>query len=140
IMSDIDDGSKSVSGGSRTGNTTYTMSLEYTRQGNPETESVNATYTSRIPQWAGWSSEEDFTNSYSTINTEADFQKYIQSNSAITKEFSPDGEYIWFIITNGTGNIYDGNNFLQSVGTWGDGVSEFYRKSLTLTLADGTTT
>lgn len=140
VLANIDTGAKSASGGNRTASTTFTLSLEYDRAGTPETENRNATYTSRVPQWSGWSSKEDFADDYTEINSEPDFQKYIQSNSSITKNVSPEGQYVWFIVTNGTGQVFDGNNFVQSVGPWGDGVSEFYRKSLALTLADGTTT
>lgn len=138
VLANVNAGAKSVSGGSKTANTTYTLTLNFTRNGVPQTQTTNATYNSRVPQWAGWSSATDF-STYAELEAEVNLQKYIQSNSAITKSFSPDGEYIWFITTNATGQILDGNNFVQTVGTWGDGVSEFYRKSLSLTLADGST-
>lgn len=136
----IDGSPHNVSGGSSTATKTFTMTLDYTRQGETEQETKSATYTTYLPQWAGWSDEDDFGDDYSAISAETDFQKYIQSSASITRTFSPSGEYIWFISNKSNATVLDGNNFVQTVGTWGDGTSEFYRKSLTLTLADGTTT
>lgn len=139
VLSNVNAGAQSVSGGSRTASTTYTLSMTYNRNGVSTPETKTATYSTYVPQWAGVSSATDFTNSYATINGDAGLQKYIQASSTITKVVSPSAQYVWFIVTNATGQILDGNNFVQTVGTWDDGVSEFYRKSLTLTLADGTT-
>lgn len=140
VTGDIDAGNQSKSGGNSTNNKSFTMSLSYTRNGEPETENKTTTYNTYIPQWAGWSAEEDFVNSYSSINSETNFQKYIQSSATINKVNSPTGEYIWFISNKNNATIKDTNDFVQTVGTWGDGTSEFYRKPLTLTLADGITT
>lgn len=140
VTGDIDAGNQSESGGNSTVNKTFTMSLSYTRNGESKTENKTATYNTYIPQWAGWSAEEDFLNSYSSINSEANFQKYIQSSASINKANSPTGEYIWFISNKNNAVIRDTNDFVQTVGDWDDKTSEFYRKPLTLTLADGITT
>ena len=136
----IDSGNQSTSGGNSSINKSFTMSLSYTRNGDPKTENKTTTYNTYIPQWAGWSAEEDFADNYSSINSEINFQKYIQSSANINKVNSPTGEYIWFISNKNNAIIKDTNDFVQSVGTWGDGTSEFYQKPLTLTLADGITT
>lgn len=140
VTGDIDAGNQSASGGNSTINKSFTMNLSYTRNGESKTENKTATYNTYIPQWAGWSAEEDFVNNYSSINSEPNFQKYIQSSASINKANSPTGEYIWFISTKNNATIKDTNDFVQTVGIWGDGTSEFYRKPLTLTLADGITT
>ena len=137
VFSDVGNGAQVRSAGNKTATTTYTLSLAYTRLGVATNEIKTATYTPVVPQWSGVSSVTDFSN-YGEINGEG-FQKYIQTNSVISKVVSPENKYIWFIVNNGTGQILDGNNFVQTIGTFGDGVSEFYRKSLVLTLNDGTT-
>lgn len=139
VTNDIGDGNKSTSGGTSSINKTFTLSLNFVRDGVGQTDSKNATYNSYIPQWAGWSSKDDFLDNYSTISSQANFQKFIQSSASITKQVSPSGEYVWFISNKNNATILDGNNFVQTVGTWGDGTSEFYRKSLNLTLSDGIT-
>lgn len=141
VTGDVDDGFNSITGESSTTTKTYQLTVNYTRNSTPGTGIHNSTYTSYVPQWAGYSSTDDFTGDYSVISSESNFQKYVQNSTSITKtNFSPTGEYIWFISSKNNATIKDGNDFTQTIGTWGDGVSEFYLKPITLTLADGTTT
>src|SRR5690606_13445945 len=131
----IDGSSHDVSGGSSGVSKTFTMTLNYERQGEAEEETKTATYTAYIPQWKGVSDEDAYTT-YAGI----DLTKFIQSSATTTMEVSPSAEYVWFISNKSNATVLDGNNFVQTVGTWGDGTSEFYSKSLSLTLADGITT
>lgn len=137
VISNINLGTQSVSGGATVSTKTFTMSLGYTRKGVTMSESKTATYTGLIPQFAGVSNQTDYT-SYATMSST--LTKYIQSSAAITKQSSPSAQYIWFISNKVSATILDENNFVQTVGTFGDGVSEFYTKSLVLTLADDVTT
>ncbi|RZL47734.1 MAG: hypothetical protein EOP00_11110 [Pedobacter sp.] len=137
VLANINTGTKTVSGGFATQNKSFVLSLNYTRNGVATTETKTATYTTYVPQFAGVSTETDFANLAAIIA--ASLQKYVQATPAINKQSSPTAQYIWFVSTKNNAAILDQNNFSQSVGTWGDGVSEFYRKSLVITLADGTT-
>lgn len=139
VTDDVDKGSESVSGGSSVSNKTFTMTVDYERKGDEDTTTHSATYTTYIPQWAGVSDETDF-STYSALGAEAGLQKYVQSSASINKQSSPTDEYVWFISNKNNATIKDTNDFVQTIGTWNDGVSEFYSKSLSLTLADGTTT
>ena len=139
VTDDIDAGNQSASGGNSTINKSFTMDLNYTRNGEPQTENKTATYNTYIPQWAGWSSEDDF-STYSEITTETNLQKFIQSSASINKATSPTNQYIWFISNKNNATIKDTNDFVQTVGIWGNVESEFYTKPLLLTLADGVTT
>lgn len=137
ILSYVDQGSTNRAAGNYKVTTTFVLSLGYNRNGVPTVETKNATYNAYTPQFAGVSSETDFTN-YSALST--NLQKYVQSNSAINKVMTASNQYIWFISTNSAATIKDTNDFVQTVGNWGTAGVEFWTKSLNLTLADGTTT
>lgn len=136
VSADIDEGASTASGGSSVVNKSFTLTLNYTRQGVAEEETKSATYTAHIPQWRGVSAETDFTT-YAGLNGE--LTKFVQSSAATSMTISPSDDYIWFVSNKSNAVIKDGNGFTQTIGTWGDGVSEFYTKSLSLTLADGST-
>lgn len=139
VTSDIDGNAHTFSVGTSNNNKSYILTLNYTRKGQSETETKIATFSTYIPQWAGWSSEDDFLNDYAAISAETNLQKFVQSSAAINKVTSPSAQYVWFISNKNNAVIRDQNDFVQTVGTWGDGTSEFYRKSLNLTLSDGVT-
>lgn len=136
VSADIDEGASTASGGSSVVNKSFTLTLNYTRQGEAVEETKSATYTTYTPQWRGVSAETDFTT-YSGLNGE--LTKFVQSSAATSMTISPSDEYVWFVSNKSNAVIKDGNGFTQTIGTWGDGVSEFYTKSLSLTLADGST-
>jgi hypothetical protein len=139
ILPYINDGNRIVAVGSSVVSKTVAMALSYTRKGVASNENKTAVYTAHIPQFAGVSNEPDYgTGNYATIV--ADFQKFLQSSATLQKQSSPEDQYIWFISNKNNAQVLDQNNFNQSVGVWDDGVSEFYLKSLVLTLADGDTT
>lgn len=137
VLSNVDSGNVVVSAGSYTQTTTFTLSYTFDKNGDIENDSKTATYTAAIPQWAGVSLETDFTG-YTQMNT-SDLQKFIQVSASINKESSPVSQYIWFISNKSNAIVRDQNDFIQITGPWGDGTSEFYTKSLSLTLADGIT-
>jgi len=138
VLANVNTGAKTVSGGSKAITTAYILTTGYTRNGASGSDNRTATYTPNNPQWAGVSSATDFTD-YATINGVSGFTKYLQANSGITKAMNPATQYEWFIVTNGTG-IISGSGLTYSIGAWGDPNTFFWRKSLNLTLADGTTT
>lgn len=138
VFANINTGTNTVSGGTTTQNKTFTLTLAFTRNDVATTETKSATYTTYVPQFAGVSVQTDFAD-LAAIVAESNLQKFIQASAAINKQSSPTAQYIWFVSTKNNATILDQNNFGQTVGTWGDGVSEFYRKSLVITLADGST-
>lgn len=137
VLAKINTGTQIGSGGSVSQNKTWTLALAYTRNGVATTENKTATYTTYVPQFAGVSASTDFANLAAIVA--ASLQKFVQSSAAINKQSSPAGQYIWFVSTKNNATILDQNNFSQTVGTWGDGTSEFYQKALVITLADATT-
>ena len=137
VLPQINTGTQIVSAGNASQNKTWTLAMAYNRNGVARTENKTATYTTYVPQFAGVSASTDFTTLAEIIA--ASLQKFVQSSAAINKQSSPTAQYIWFVSTKNNATILDQNNFNQSVGVWGDGTSEFYRKSLVITLADSTT-
>ena len=137
VSADIDSGSKSVSGGSTVDSKTFTIAYTYNRNGVPGSSSKSATYSAYTPQFAGVSKATDY-STYSSISSDLD--KFIQAGNSIDKNSSPSDSYIWFISNKSNAKIYDQNDFEQSLGIWNNGSTEFYTKSLVLTLADGVTT
>jgi hypothetical protein len=137
VLPNINTGANVVSWGTSSVSVTFTLAVSYTGYLGFFLKNKVATYNAYTPQFAGVSAEIDYTL-YADINT--DLTKYVQSTVAIDKESSPVNEYIWFISTDSNATILDQNNFLQTVGPWNDGVSEFYTKPLLLTLADNITT
>lgn len=132
------DGAHSVSGGTKTQTTTYTLTKNFTRNGTATTQTQNATYTSYVPQWAGISADPDFTN-YTVINNDAGLQKFIQPGTAINKSVTPSEQYVWIISISNSLQILDGNNFPQTIGDWGTAGVEFWKKQYSLTLSDAVT-
>ena len=137
VIGNINTGTQIASGGSASQNKTWTLALGFTRNGVTTTENKTATYTTYVPQFAGVSASTDFANLAAIVA--ASLQKFVQASNAISKQSSPAGQYIWFVSTKNNATILDQNNFSQTVGTWGDGTSEFYQKALVITLADATT-
>lgn len=137
ILSDVNSGAKTRSGGSSIVNKVFTMALSYTRNGAALTENKTATFNAYTPQFAGVSNNADLAT-YAAMS--ADLQKFVQSSPVVVKQSSPTAQYVWFVSTKNNAIVLDQNNFLLTVGAWNDGVSEFYLKAITLTLADNTTT
>jgi len=138
VLSNVNAGTQTISGGNKSNTTAYTLSMTYNRNGTPVNESKTATYTTYIPQWIGVSTATDFTT-YSAI-TSAGLEKFVQASPSLQKIVNPTAQYVYLISNNSAARVYDGNNFLQTSGAFNDGVSEFYTRSFSLTLADGTTT
>lgn len=135
VLEFVDNGVQNVSGGSRLSSLVFVLGMKYSRRNNPIEELKTAGYTAVIPQWSGISALADFTT-YAGIS--AALTKYVQSSQTISRQFSPAGQYLWFVSTKNNALIQDGNNFTQTVGNWNDGVSEFYKKQISLALNDGT--
>ncbi|SFU77117.1 hypothetical protein SAMN05216480_12318 [Pustulibacterium marinum] len=140
VLANVDQGTQSITGLTTTTNITYTLSINYERLGVSGSNSTSTTFNTYVPQWAGTTTLSDFDGTYATIEAQPNVLKYIQNNDNITRTMSPANEYIVFVSTNGNATIKDGNGFAQSVGSWGDATKEFQRKTITLSLADGSTT
>jgi len=138
VLSNVNAGNVTISGGNKSNTTAYTLSMTYTRNGVSANESKTATYTTYVPQWIGVSTVTDFTT-YAGI-TAAGLEKFVQASPSLQKIVNPSAQYVYLISNNAAARVYDGNNFLQTSGAFGDGISEFYTRSFSLTLADGTTT
>lgn len=137
ISADIDLGTKTVSGGSSVDSKDFIVQYLFDRQGTVSGFTKTGKYIAYTPQFAGVSNMTDFTT-YALISSE--LSKFIQPTANIDKQSSPIEQYIWFISNKSTAKVYDQNDFEQTLGAWENGTTEFYTKSLVLTLADGITT
>ena len=99
-------------------------------------QTPSTSVTAYIPQWYG----VDANASIDTYAECSGLTKQISSVTAFNVAFSPTAQYVYFITRNSNGAIKDGNLFNQSISSLNveDGVSEFYKKSVSLTLLDGT--
>jgi len=138
VLSNVNAGLQSVSGGTKTLNATYTLSLGYTRNGVTTTETKNATYTTYIPQWKGISSSATL-NSANYAALSVALQKTVQANTTLSLDVQPVGQYVWFVSTNPNASITN-SGFGTTVGAWDSTTAFFIKQTVTLTLADGTTT
>lgn len=142
VLANINQGTINVSGGSKTDTTTYSLSYTYTRNGLTNTEVKSANYVAYFPQWRGISADStlDAAN-YATLNS--NLTKTVQNTSAantLSIDVAPINQYIYFISTKANASITN-NGFLTDIQPWGDTVTGgFWRKSITVTLADSTTT
>lgn len=137
VLSNVNAGNITVPLGNKVVTTSATIILGYTRNGVSTGETISATYNAYVPQWVGTSATADF-SAYTAINTA--LQKFVQSSATLQRNMSPTNQYLWFVSNKNNATVLDQNNFTQTVGNWGDDTTEFWRKSLTLTLADGVTT
>jgi len=137
VLSKVNTGNISVSGGNRTDNLLYTLNITYTRDGESKSESKSAQFNTVLPQWAGTSSVPDFTGDYAALNNSG-LTKYVLPTSQISREFTPTAQYDYFILSGGVGTI-TGNGFTYTIGEWGDNTTFFWKKAITLTLANGST-
>lgn len=141
VLSDVDDGAKSVSGGIRSNNITWTLSIGYNRMGESGTQNRTATYTTYIPKWHGLSEslEDVTTGNYALLNSE--LNKLVNnSNSMSFTHNSNTDEYIWFISPLNINKI-TASGFDTTIGNWNDPGTFFWKKSLPgFVLANGTDT
>lgn len=113
-----------------------TFTVEYDKYGEILNKTYTKTYNAYLPQWRGRHTRAEM-NSYLDLSTY--LGKVVQASATIENIVMPTNQYIWFASKKSDAKIYDQNEFQQTIGTWGDGVSEFYTKPLTITLNDGTT-
>lgn len=138
VLSGVDQGASSVSGGNKSITTTYTLSIGYNRNGNPFSENYNTTYTAYLPQWSGLSTQDDLnTQNYTQIS--AELNKVVQSGDTISVNVTPDDEYLWFVSSNTNATITN-SGFNVIIGNFGDNAALFWKVLVNLTLADGITT
>lgn len=138
VLPNINTGNQTVTVPNLFNNTTFTLSLGYTRDGNPLTETKSATYTTYLPQWSGISTLTNLNESnYSTIS--AALQKTVQADDTISRSLQPVGHYIWFVSTNANATITN-NGFNTIIGNWDSTTAFFIKQTVTLTLANGSTT
>lgn len=130
VFSDVDDGAKSVSGGIRSNNITWTLSIGYNRMGESGTQNRTATYTTYIPKWHGLSEslEDVTTGNYALLNSE--LNKLVNnSNSMSFTHNSNTDEYIWFVSPLNINKI-TASGFDTTIGNWNDPGTFFWKKSL----------
>lgn len=138
IMSYLNQGQQSLSGGSRTGTTTFTLQNYFNRNDEPTVDAITATYTTYLPQWSGISSDANLnTSGYTAVS--AALQKVVQSDDTISRSLAPSGQYVWFVSTNSNASITN-NGFNTIIGNWGDATAFFWKQTITFTLADGVST
>lgn len=113
-----------------------TFTVQYDKYGEILNKTYTKTYNAYVPQWRGRHTNAEM-NSYLDLSTY--LGKVVQASTTIENIVMPTNQYIWFASNKSDAKIYDQNEFQQTIGTWGDGVSEFYTKPLTITLQDGTT-
>ena len=141
ILSNVDGLPHSQSVGNFSITTGHTLNLGYTRNGLTSASTNTATYTAYPPQWNGISSTSSLATSTYAAVTALGLTKVIQSSTVQTSAMTATNQYLWFISTNSNAAITSTGlpNTIGLVNTE-DGVSEWYKKTLTLTLADGVTT
>lgn len=138
ILSGVDMGEQQVSGGNRSVSTTFTLEVDYERDGVQMSESESVTYNAYSPQWGGLSESAILdTVNYSGLNSA--LTKVVQNTDTISRDLAPDNEYIWFVSTNPNAVITN-NGFITIIGEWNSITALFIKKTVTLTLADGVTT
>jgi hypothetical protein len=128
----------SVSGGARVDTVTFTLTVNFTRKTIPMSETTNTTVNFSAPQWRGASTTVDYDGvPYATLNSE--LTKVVQTSNTIVSTVAPTAQYVWFISRNSSATILDGA-LSASIGNWLDPSTEFWKKNITVTLADGVTT
>lgn len=130
ITDSIDGSFHTITGLHTKTNITHTLRV----QTDSGLKTTSATVKAYVPQWAGKSNDSNL-NSYSDFS---DLQKYIQSSPDINILLSPTSEYIWFVSNKSNAVIRDVNDFVQTIGNWGDITKEFWYKPSNITLLDGT--
>lgn len=145
VLSRVNTGNNDVAVGNLLDSKTYTLTMNYVRKGSPATEVKSATYTAVVPKWANVSSLAVI-DSYALCSANLG-TKILTTSTAISNTGSASNQYMWFISTSATSDIYDANNFKMSKSLLNstanaDGTAsdpEFYIKSFTMTLQDGST-
>lgn len=140
VLSNVDTGAQTVSGGTKSQNTTYTLSIGYTRNGVSGSETHSATFTTYIPKWYGASETlEDVTaNDYSELS---ELNKVVSSASTMNfTHNTTDDEYVWFVSSVNTNKI-TASGFDTTIGDWNDPTAFFWKKAVSsFKLANGTDT
>lgn len=143
VLSDVDTGAKTVSGGTTAETKSWQLAIGYTRNGTPGSQNRTATYTATNPKWQGvGSSVSDVTvDSYTDLTVGNGFTKFISASGSMTINLNNDtGQYVWFISTQNINKI-TASGFDTTIGAWNDDGVFFWKKAVSgFKLADGTTT
>lgn len=143
VLSNVNTGTKTVSGGVKSENTTYTMSIGYTRNSTSGSQNRTATYTAHIPAWYGTSSSisDINANMYEDLSALNGFTKQVISSSKMSFNLNNSTEeYVWFISSANVNKI-TASGFDTTIGSWGDETVFFWKKPITsFKLKNGTTT
>lgn len=143
VLSDVDTGAKTVSGGTTAESKSWQLSIGYTRNGTPGSQNRTATYTATNPKWQGVSSSvSDVTvDSYTDLTAGNGFTKFISASGSMTINLNNNtGQYVWFISTQNVNKI-TASGFDTTIGDWDDEGAFFWKKSIPgFKLANGTTT
>jgi hypothetical protein len=121
--------------------TAHILTLGYIRNGFTSTSTNSATYTTYVPQWLGVSATATLSSNVYSVVTALGLTKIVQSSTTLTSGMTSNNQYLWFISNNSNATITSSGlpNVIGAINTE-DGVSEWYKKSIVLTLSDGVTT
>ena len=120
--------------------TTFTLNYGFTRNGVGSATTSTATFTTFLPQWCGVNVAFSAATNYAAVSA-LGLTKIVSSSAVQTMTPTASNQYIWFI-SNKSNAVVTQTNFPTSVSLLNieDGVSDFYLKTFTITLADGVTT
>jgi hypothetical protein len=120
--------------------TTYTLNYGYTRNGVGNAAAASATFTTYLPQWCGVNVAFSAVTTYAAVSA-LGLTKIVSSSASQSMTPIANNQYIWFISNKSNATITQGGlpTAISNLNVE-DGVSDFYLKSFTLTLANGITT
>ena len=118
---------------------TITKILAITVQSGNNPANVSSTAYARVPQFSGKLADGTNEPTYTQVGLTA-FDKVISSSATTSKTFVLVNEYAFFISNNANSAFTDiDTNFGLSLGEWNSTTAFFIKKTVVITLADGTT-
>jgi hypothetical protein len=120
--------------------TTFTLNYGFIRNGVGSVATSSDTLTTYLPQWCGVNVAFSAATNYAAVNA-LGLTKIVSSSASQSMTPIANNQYIWFISNKSNATITQGGlpTAISNLNVE-DGVSDFYLKSFTLTLADGVTT
>jgi len=117
---------------------TITKILAITVQSGNNPSNLSSTAYARVPQFSGKLDTGVIEPTYTQVGL-APFDKVISSSSTSSKTFVLSDQYAFFISNNANSIFIDlDTNFGLSLGEWNSTTSFFIKKTVTITLDDGT--
>ncbi len=116
---------------------TLTKSMSITVDSGQTIPVISSTAWALVPQYTGITALSEPLYDYASLGA---FTKLIQSSLTITKSFVLANQYGFFISNSSSATITDTDtNFSLTVGAWASTTDFFIKKSVVITLADGST-